>query len=382
MDSNIIENVLKPFPGNICGVDVSFEYIIDQIKKARITEDPDTPVGIWQAERHVADWKKVTNLSLEVLEKQSKDLQVLFWLSEAFYNTRGWSGLLESLDLIKSFLDAFGDAIFPHEKELRTNIIEWFIRKLTKDVARLPLYTDTDATFEHQTPLGKISNKDIIEDVYRKLELCDTGFQNVTDEKFYIMEDLRGMIKNILGLFQDEEVKDTTNSLATQSITDIIPPNQVNSDINEEMEIPDINNDILEEAEPIRDTYELTTRELYSTENVFEKIEEIAQFLEEHLPQSPVPILLRIALKLQHSKFSDIMKASDKHEPIINYISKLLNVLEPGETNSMRGETPQLVNRVNLENDTPFSPFSSLEEGSDNPMMMPFTGIPEINRDF
>lgn len=385
MDSTIIENILTPFPGDICGVDVSFEYIIDQIKKARTTEDPDAPVGIWQAERQVADWKKVINLSLEVLQKQSKDLQVLFWLSEALYNTRGWSGLLESLDITADFLNTFEDNIFPREKELRANIIEGFIKKLTKDSIHLPLYADTDVTFEHPgTPVGKISYKDVIENVCEKLELCNVGFQNVTDEKFYIIDNLRSTLNNILALFPKEEI--TTDTLNTS--VDLNPPNieslanEAVSDINKELEISETNNDILSDQEPLEDTYHLTTQELYSVENVFEKIEEIAQFLEEHLPQTPVPILLRIALKLQYSKFSDIMKASGEHEPIINYISKLLNALEPGETSVIKREAPKLLNKVNFENTTPFSPFSSLEEGSDSSMMMPFTGIPEINRDF
>ncbi len=87
------EDILTPIPGdNPGGQDLRYAPIYDKIKEAR-REDDELAQGAWQHERKLADPILVIKLSQEAIAKQSKDLQIAAWLTEALLKKERLCGI-------------------------------------------------------------------------------------------------------------------------------------------------------------------------------------------------------------------------------------------------------------------------------------------------
>src|SRR5690348_698324 len=87
-----------------------YSGIYDEISEAR-RADKDVPQGEWQTEIKVADFRKVISLAIPALEKDTKDLQIAAWLSEALVNEHGFIGLRDSLKLMSGFQENFWETL-------------------------------------------------------------------------------------------------------------------------------------------------------------------------------------------------------------------------------------------------------------------------------
>src|SRR5213592_2173018 len=83
-----------------------YSGIYDEISEAR-RADKDVPQGEWQTEVKYADFRKVISLAVPSLEKDTKDLQIAAWLSEALVKEHGFVGLRDSLRLMTGFQENF-----------------------------------------------------------------------------------------------------------------------------------------------------------------------------------------------------------------------------------------------------------------------------------
>ncbi len=105
-----------------------YSGIYDEISDAR-RADKDVPQGEWQTEIKVADFRKVISLAVPALEKDTKDLQIAAWLSEALVNEHGFVGLRDSLKLMSGFQENFWETLHPEidegDMEGRANAIAW-----------------------------------------------------------------------------------------------------------------------------------------------------------------------------------------------------------------------------------------------------------------
>ena len=68
-----------------------YSGIYDEISEAR-RADLDVSQGEWQTEMKVADFRKVIALATPALEKDTKDLQIAAWFSEAVVKEYGFAG--------------------------------------------------------------------------------------------------------------------------------------------------------------------------------------------------------------------------------------------------------------------------------------------------
>ncbi len=105
-----------------------YSGIYDEISEAR-RADKDVPQGEWQTEVKVADFRKVISLAVPALEKDTKDVQIAAWLSEALVNEHGFVGLSDSLKLMSGFQENFWETLHPEidegDMEGRANAIAW-----------------------------------------------------------------------------------------------------------------------------------------------------------------------------------------------------------------------------------------------------------------
>jgi len=134
--------IAAPHPG---GVELRYEPVYDRIKEAR-REDDDVPQGEWQTERKTADWPAVVRLASDALAKQSKDLQLAAWFTEAKLRREGLPGLQAGLVLLRELVDRFWDHLYPEiddgDVELRAAPLEWLGMRLDLPVRLVTLTRD------------------------------------------------------------------------------------------------------------------------------------------------------------------------------------------------------------------------------------------------
>lgn len=132
---------------NVSGKDVSFEAIYDEIKEARRADADYLSQGDWKTNIKVAEWKKVKQLTCEVLKKHSKDLQITCWLIEALTHLHGLAGAGDGLLLLQQLLEKFWDTLYPEKEEndieLRVGRITWLDTNLPIALNECPLTAPT-----------------------------------------------------------------------------------------------------------------------------------------------------------------------------------------------------------------------------------------------
>lgn len=141
------DDLLTPIAGdNPSGPYLRYEPIYDRIKEAR-RDDPlqDPPVR--------ADWRLVSELAAEAIAKQSKDLQLAAWLTEAELQREGYAGLRGGLGLILALLEQFWDTVHPiiedGDADMRAAPLGWVATQLDIPVRLAPVTTKGHAFTEY-----------------------------------------------------------------------------------------------------------------------------------------------------------------------------------------------------------------------------------------
>jgi len=123
-----LETLLSPISEEKpSGEYMRYSGIYDEISEARRSDD--LPQGEWQTEVKLADFRKVIGLAVPVLEKDTKDLQIGAWLSEALVKEHGFVGLRDSLRMVSGFQENFWETLHPEidegDMEGRANALAW-----------------------------------------------------------------------------------------------------------------------------------------------------------------------------------------------------------------------------------------------------------------
>lgn len=314
-----IDDLLKPiYNDKPCGEDIAFEYIVDQIKEARITDDPDDPLPEWETERRVADWKAVTELSIKALTDLSKDLQIAFWLVESQYKQFAWEGLNVGLKLLIKLSTEFGNDIYPHSSEGKQNLIVWFLNKLYLDLRKIPLYKHSSSTFANFKRLNTEDYAEAIAEAKGLLQDLKTAFEGKFEDEFPLADDVIGAVASI------EKILVPPPEARVEVVNNVDKAISIDDDI-------EINKDIDIDALPIIDDVPGGTRireqlpvESYppaqplayppaqplaypqemngydSPEDISNKIADVIKFFAYNKDEDPIEIFLRAAEKLRY----------------------------------------------------------------------------------
>jgi type VI secretion system protein ImpA len=124
-----LETLLAPISEDKpSGEYLRYSGIYDEISEAR-RADKDVPQGEWQTEVKYADYRKVISLAVPALEKETKDLQITAWLSEALVKEHGFVGLRDCLKLVNGLQENFWESLHPEidegDMEGRANALAW-----------------------------------------------------------------------------------------------------------------------------------------------------------------------------------------------------------------------------------------------------------------
>lgn len=144
MNSELLGQLLEPIPGDdICGIDVSYSTTLDEIREARRQDDPSLAQGEWETELKTAQWPRVRELTEEILCRQSKDMQVAAWFTEAMTRLKGFDGLATGLQVMDGLVNEFWEFCYPSfdpdDLEERAGKIEWLNKQMPLVIREIPL---------------------------------------------------------------------------------------------------------------------------------------------------------------------------------------------------------------------------------------------------
>lgn len=150
---SIDDLLLAPIPGSQpTGQDVRYHGDYDAIAEARRHDNAALPQGVWLRELKRADWVSVQRLCTETLATRSKDLQVACWLTEAWVNLEGFTGLAHGLAMLCSLCDRFWSDLYPAisdgDVSARVAPLEWLNEKLPDLLRSLPIVRSAANTEE------------------------------------------------------------------------------------------------------------------------------------------------------------------------------------------------------------------------------------------
>lgn len=136
--------LLEPIPGDdICGIDLSFSGVYDEIREARRQDDFSLAQGDWETELKVAQWPRVRELTEDILGRQSKDMQIAAWYTEAMARLKGFEGLAAGLQVMDGLVSDFWEFCYPSfdpdDLEERASKIEWLNRQMPLVIRDIPL---------------------------------------------------------------------------------------------------------------------------------------------------------------------------------------------------------------------------------------------------
>lgn len=138
VDADLIARCLAPIPGDApAGAELRYDPRLDEIKEARREE------SLPGSDRKVADWTLVVSATAGLLQKETKDLQLAAWLTEALLRRSGFAGLCTGLSILQGLLEQFWDGVYPlpedGDLELRVAPIEWVAGRLSLPVRLTPV---------------------------------------------------------------------------------------------------------------------------------------------------------------------------------------------------------------------------------------------------
>lgn len=138
------EKLLFPIQGDApTGKDLSFSREIDAIVEARRFDDSSLDQGEWVADVKTSDWPFVLTQCTSLIEKESKDLRLAVWLTEANAKLNQFAGLAQGFALITGLLDLYWDDLFPStvdgDLEQRIGNLHWVLARSQQLALELPL---------------------------------------------------------------------------------------------------------------------------------------------------------------------------------------------------------------------------------------------------
>ena len=124
------------------GEDLSFSTLFDQVKEARRADPDYLTQGDWQTDLKSSDWDLTLTLAAQGLARQSKDLMLVAWLSEALAHKHHFTGITFGLTLAERLLDNFWTGLFPSLEDgvdERAARLAWMKTTLADVVGGLPI---------------------------------------------------------------------------------------------------------------------------------------------------------------------------------------------------------------------------------------------------
>jgi type VI secretion system ImpA family protein len=315
------------------GADLQFGPAYKAILEARREENARLPQGVWARDIKRADWPEVERLCTEILCSRSKDLQVASWLAEALIHRVGFAGLECGLRLLAALCRRFWADLYPavDDGDLAPRVapFEWLNLRFPALLRNLPVVRSAGNPEEIFT-LTDYMNARLLEGLRQRdaksVERSEAAgavnlaaFSTVRDRT-----DTRFWDDNHTALHAAATALDELNA-TLESVCGHDAPGlgAIGDAINEILSLTSV---ALSERRPkplalLRRAVtgppsgEIRTPEhvaepstaLYSRDEAYAQLAEIADLLEHQEPHSPVPYLIRCAVAWGNMPFAELV---------------------------------------------------------------------------
>ncbi len=363
-----IEMLLAPISDDEpAGTDQSSTAQYLQITDAMREDDPTIRREAWEEVR-VADWNKVQQLCEGLLETKTKDLQIAVWLSQALLRNHGIAGLNDGIQLTAALCQHYWEWLHPQLEEpnvlyRRTNILTKFFNRL-EDQLRFVMVTNPDdpelQPYRWSDYLDA-SHVDRLDDAEKARALAEgrpttekftaslratpDGFiENLAaelDQAVELLDELERIVQaqceNLRAMLDDPSDADFSLSAGKEALG--ILQQFVRRQCNERgIGVSSAQPDQSTTPDQSEPTVvgaiggEIAT--VQTRQEAYRAIERIADFLARIEPHSPVPYLLRRAVKWGKMSAEEMLQELYQHAPDLEQLYRLLGLEPPQSTES------------------------------------------------
>lgn len=359
---SFLEDVSPSLP---VGESLRYDPVYDDIKEAQRMDD-DLPKGIWAQDVKVSDWYKVERLCVEALQKESKDLQLCAWLTEAWLFLYGLEGIAQGLKVFEKIAEKYWEAVHPQieptgDKGFRLSPYNWLNEKLSERLRIISVSQKNDTieseeiTFADYIDLkshwgskagGSVVPKDK-EDAIQEFEKSIA----LTPRHFFV--ELKSHCLTLID--QSKSIETFVTSKCSPEHDDIPSLYRFRSVLEEMMVFAEqalkIKGDVVASDrgpdEKSLDENALTVTEFPSTakghdglkshdpqsliksrEEAYQTIKEAADYLERLDPHSPVPPMIKRAIRWGKMPLEDVLKEVIKEPQALQEVKNLLGLGE------------------------------------------------------
>lgn len=352
-----VERLAQPISGDEpCGVDLRWDTLYDDIRKARQQGDRGAFEGEAAAE---PDWSFVVEQTCDLLATRTKDLMLAGWLTEALLHLHGFAGVRDGFAALNALIGNFWEGLFPlpdeSDWEPRIAPLVWLTEpdrgaRLGNLLFEVPLAANPSGDqevfsyryWEARNPKGAASedadaNQRRQEEAAEKAQRFDDAVA-ATPRTYYadLMEAIQACQAEVArfdqtldGLLGREAPGTTAIRDALAKCADLVrrllrdkggaEPAEENS------VVPAAASDEAPGGAAVAAPAGLAGP-LQSREDAFRKLQEIAVFLRRTEPQSPVPYLIERAVAWGRMPFERLLEELIKDEPSRGYVVELLGI--------------------------------------------------------
>ncbi|MDR7016436.1 type VI secretion system protein TssA [Acinetobacter sp. 3657] len=346
-----------------CGDDYSFSNEFHTIKKARTQDDVLLDQGDWVTEPKQADWDFVASTSIDLLQSKSKDIRLLTWLSEAWANLYGFSGIAKSLELSHRLLEQYWLTIHPEveddDLDQRIGLLQGLINQLPLLIKKVslvdhsPFYhlLDYDNFLYHENIRRKQSdeydstnNSTELEQFEQALLNTDKNFQYLNYQHFNEILQQWSVLKNVLDgllgldspsfaaidsnldtihislkkIYKTDHFEQSTQQSATQVETPSTPTTQPVT-----AQVPMTHNQLSFQPQ--------VQSHVENREQAMQVLQEIATYFQKNEPHSPVSYMLQKTIKWSQMPLHEWLGQVIKDEHPLQMVQDMLGVQPKNE---------------------------------------------------
>lgn len=299
------------------GSDISMSFEYDEIKNARMHDDPRLSFGVWERELKKADWVLVESLSVEILMHKSKDLQVVAWLIESLVAMDGFSGAIKSFEILRIFLESFWYTCFPKnddgssDEEQKIRIISWIIDNINTKLLTRHIISDISLyDYEYALEMRSLIKRSPSSEVEILKSAKDDGKKTADDIQIVLKKasqvDVEKIVNDIVGIrkaiyYLSETIEKISKKEPIVSFSGIL------SNLDKIEKIINISGQQNKESSQKMQDVEINNVELPERDAIYMQISKLSGDLKKLDRHSPVPFVLDLIVTWKDKSLFNIM---------------------------------------------------------------------------
>ncbi|HTU20108.1 MAG TPA: type VI secretion system protein TssA [Gemmataceae bacterium] len=330
------EELLAPIAGeNPAGEPLPFA-LREQLNEARKeidldTFEPDDPMR--PSEPKKADWPGIIRLAQQTLTETSKDLLVAARLTEALVKQHGFAGVRDGLHLFAGLFSQCWDRLYPGiedgDLEVRAGPLSWLDdadrgARFPTSLRRVPLLIGEEGTYDWlDWRLSQDGRGEVSREAFEKAiaatprEHCQTLVEDLAqcyDELKALETTLHDKLGEAApGMTAMRRALDDCSTLAGQ-VLQRKGPAPIESAASGDA------------GADSSDGRTVPARAMASRADVYQRLAEAADLLQQLEPHSPIPYLIRRAVALGALPFPQLMKALIREDSVLHELNREMGI--------------------------------------------------------